>query len=88
MDETIDSLLASVLELVFQFLVFEAQPLPLLLRTPQVLAEPVDFPALVVNDLLRVTWRRGIIALRYRWLCQIHTCRTTEISVPRCLAVS
>ena len=42
------------LEFVFQFFVFATQPLSLGFRAPQILAQPVDLPRLIVDDLLRV----------------------------------
>jgi hypothetical protein len=53
------------LELVLQFLVFAPQPLPLGLRSPEVLFELRDPARLVLNDLLRVSRRRGLFALRH-----------------------
>jgi len=50
------------LELLFQFLVFAPQPLPLGFRSAQIIFESLDASRLVVNDLLRIT-RRGLIAL-------------------------
>ena len=47
------------LELLFQLLVFAAQPLALRFRTTQILAQAFDFPCLVFDDLLRITRRIG-----------------------------
>jgi len=52
-------------ELLFQFLVFAPQALPLRLRPAQILTEAVELPALLVDDLLRVPRRRVVIALRH-----------------------
>ena len=59
-------------ELLVQFLDLAAEPLPLrlrapqiLYRVPQVLPQPLDLPTLLVDDLLRVTRRRRIVALRH-----------------------
>jgi hypothetical protein len=53
------------LELLFQFLVFAPQALPLGFGAAQILAQPVDLPLLLGDDLMRVTRRRGIVALRH-----------------------
>ena len=45
-------------ELVFQFVVFAPQPLPLRFRPAQILAQPLDSRRLLVDDLLRVAGRR------------------------------
>ena len=52
-------------ELVFQLLVFAPQPLTLGFRAPQVFTQPLDLPRLIVNDLLRVRWRRVVGAPRH-----------------------
>jgi hypothetical protein len=49
-------------ELVSQLIVFAPQPLPLGFRPSQILFELLDAARLVVNDLLRITWR-DLIAL-------------------------
>jgi hypothetical protein len=51
-------------ELLFQLLVFAPQTLALRFRATQVLAQAIDFPALVINDLLRLI-RRGRLGLRH-----------------------
>jgi hypothetical protein len=56
------------LELVFQLLVFTAQPLALGLRSAQILAQSINLPALLVDDLLRITRDRSIVALRHATL--------------------
>jgi hypothetical protein len=53
------------LELLFQFLVFAAQPLAFRFRAAQILAQPVDLSPLLVNDLLRGSRRRRLVALRH-----------------------
>jgi hypothetical protein len=53
------------LELLFQFVVFAAQPLAFRLRAAQILTQPLDLSALLVNDLLRVAWGRGLVVLRH-----------------------
>ena len=50
------------LELVFQFLVFAPQPLALGFRPPQVLSQPLDLAALLVDDLLGIARRRRLVA--------------------------
>ena len=51
------------LELDLQFLVLASKPLPLRFRPTQVLAQSVDLSALLLDDLLRITRRRHVIAL-------------------------
>ena len=53
------------LELVLQFLVLAAEPLAFRLRPTQVLAQPLDLAALLVDDLLRVGRRRRLVAVRH-----------------------
>jgi len=53
------------LEILFQFLVFTPQPLPLGLRPPQILAQALDLPTLLVDDYLRVRRRGAGVALRH-----------------------
>jgi hypothetical protein len=50
-------------QLVFQFRVLAAQPLAFRLRPTQVLAQPLDFAALLVDDLLRVGRRRRLVSV-------------------------
>ena len=45
------------LEFAFQSVVFPPQPLSLRFRPPQVLAQPLDLPMLLLDDLLTVTRR-------------------------------
>jgi hypothetical protein len=54
-------------ELVFQLLVFAGQPLPLRFRPPEILAQAVDLPTLLVDDLLRVA-RARVNGSRHRML--------------------
>ncbi len=53
------------LQFVFQLLVFPPQALSLRLRPPQVLFQLRDAPRLILDDLLRVTRRRRLVALRH-----------------------
>jgi hypothetical protein len=53
------------LELLFQLLVLATQPLAFRFRPAQVLAQPVDFSPLLVDDLLRIGRGRGLVALRH-----------------------
>jgi hypothetical protein len=46
------------LECVFQPLVLATQPIAFDLGPQQILAQPFDLPRLIVDDLLRVMWRR------------------------------
>jgi len=52
-------------ELLFQVFVFPPQALPLGFRPPQIFFELRDPARLIVNDVLWVTRRRRIVALRH-----------------------
>jgi hypothetical protein len=53
------------LELLFQLLVFAAQPLAFRFRPTQVLAQPLDLPALHLDDLLRLVSGPTPVVLRH-----------------------
>ena len=53
------------LKLLFQFVVFSTEPLPLGLRAPQVLAETLDLTDVLLDDLFRVTRRRLMATRRH-----------------------
>ena len=74
------------LEFLFQFLVFATQSLALGFRPAQVLAQPLDLPPLIVNDLLGVARRRAVVAL---WHAPVMPDLRTEYKrKPLCLCVS
>jgi hypothetical protein len=53
------------LKLVFQFFVFTTESLALRFRPPQVLTQPVDFAALLIDHLLGITSWSLVVALRH-----------------------